>query len=136
MGKSFRMTSMSRAGDIIVELSGMFGRYMMTDRLVDIAFHGAELQLLRDVECEGVDQEGLCRGFAYPARAQIEQRFLAELPDGGTMAAFHVVGIDLELGFAVDGRPFADHEIVILLESIGLLRILMHIHLAVEYAGG
>src|SRR6185437_9612260 len=146
MGKSLRITFMSSAGlsgfrasppvDIMVAGSGMFGRYMTSDQLVDISFHRADLQLLGDVESKGVDQKGLGRRFADPARAEIKKRFFAELTHGTTMTAFYVVRVDLELGFAVDGRPFADDEIVVLLEGVGLLRILVHVDLTVEDARG
>ena len=47
--------------------------------------------------------EGTARlGLGEPARAEVEQRRLIELPRRGAVAALHVVGVDLELRLGVD----------------------------------
>ena len=73
-------------------------------------------------------------GRVDAARAQIEQLRFVELPDGGAVSAFHIVGVNFQFRLGVDFRIPRQQQIVVGLEGIGLLRAGMHDHLAVEYA--
>ena len=67
----------------------------------------AERGVLHGVERvggEGLDQHAPRLGLGDAAGAEIEERVLVEIADRGAVAAFHVVGEDLELGLGVDMR--------------------------------
>jgi hypothetical protein len=108
---------------------------MVTDEPVDMGLYGAPFYFFRDVEGKGIDEEGSCGGFADTAGPEVEEGVFAKLPDGSAMTAFYIVGIDLELGFGIDGRFLTDDEVVILLEGVCLLRVLVYKDLAIEDAG-
>ncbi len=55
------------------------------------------------------------------ARAQIEERRLVEVADGGAMAALDVVGEDLELGLGVDRGARAQQQVAVELMGVGLV---------------
>ena len=51
--------------------------------------------------------------LADAAGAQVEQRVLIQLAGGGAMAAFHVVGEDLEFRLGVDLRAVRQQDILL-----------------------
>ena len=75
-------------------------------------------------------------GGVDAAAAQIEDRVLVELADGGAVAALDVVGEDLELRLGVDLRVVGQQQVLVHLLRVALLRVRAHEHLAVEDAGG
>jgi len=109
---------------------------MVANEPVDVGLNGIPFYFFRDVEGKGVDKKGPGCGFADPTGAKIEQGIFTELSHGGTVTALHVVGIDLQLGLGINGRFFADDEVVILLKGVRLLRVLVYKDLAVEDTGG
>ena len=58
---------------------------------------------------------------ADAAGSQVKKRRLVEIADRGPMAAFDVVGKDLELGLGVDRRAGAQHQVAAELVRIDLL---------------
>ena len=52
------------------------------------------------------------------------------------MAAFHVVGVDLQLRLGIDFGVVRQQQVAVGLVGITVLRIGMHDHLAVEYRAG
>jgi len=109
---------------------------MVADEPVDVGLYGVPFYFFRDVKGKGVDKHGFCGSFADAAGPEIEQGVFAELTYCGAVAAFYVVGEDLEFGFGVDGRLFADNEVIVLLEGVCFLCGSFHAHLSVEDAGG
>src|SRR5689334_21632412 len=92
--------------------------------------------LFRDIKREGVNEQrpGLCISDA--PRFKVEQRIFVELPDSGTMTAFHIVGKNFQLGFGVYGCLPAQHQVVVLLEGICFLSWFTDKYLSVEYTDG
>ena len=109
---------------------------MLADEPVNVGLYRIPFYFFRDVEGKGVDKQGSCGGFTDPAGPEVKQGLLAKLTYRGTVTAFYIIGIYFELGFGIDGRFLADHEVVILLEGVCLLRVLVYEDLAVEDAGG
>ena len=87
-----------------------------------------------DVAREGVDQEVPGLRLADPARAQVEQRGVVELPDRRAVPALDVVGEDLERRRRVDERLLREEQVLVRLHRVGLLRVRPHDDLAVEDA--
>src|SRR5580698_2606014 len=102
----------------MVVASGIGRRNVLADQLIEVGFQGRLADLSRHIKGKSRDQEGFGRRLADAAGTQVKQRLFTELPHGGPMAAFYVVGEDLELGFRVDSSLFANDEVVILLEGI------------------
>src|SRR5690349_10192660 len=75
------------------------------------------------IDGERLDEHAPRLGLADAAGAQIEERGLVEIADRGAMAAFDVVGENLELGLGVDGSPGAQQQIAVLELCVGLLRV-------------
>ncbi len=69
-----------------------------------------------------------------PARAQVEQRRCVELPHGRAVAAFDVVGVDLELRLGIDLGFFRQQQVVVGLVRIGAVGALVDDGLAVPDA--
>src|ERR1700722_6102209 len=109
---------------------------MVADEPVDVGLNGIPFYFFRDVEGKGIDEQGPCGGLPYTTGPEVEKRIFAKLPHGCAMAAFHVVGIDLEFRLGIDGRFLADDEVIVLLEGVCLLGVLVYKDLAVEDTGG
>src|SRR5580692_1885187 len=100
MGKSrltFSMSSFRPAN--IVSVSYMCCRNMVADQFIQIRFYGRELDLLRYVKGKGIDQQGLGGILPDAPGPEVEQGLFAELPHRGSVAAFHIIRIYLQLGF-------------------------------------
>src|SRR4029453_43372 len=54
---------------------------------------------------------------------QIEESTFVNLADGGAVCAFHIVGEDFQLGFAIDLRLIRKQKIPVGLLGIGFLRV-------------
>ena len=63
--------------------------------------------------------------FRDAARAQIEQRVVVQVAGGRAVAAFHVVGIDLQLRLGVDLRLVGQQQCLAELMAVRLLRVLV-----------
>src|SRR6185369_15665526 len=61
-------------------------------------------------------------------------RVFLQMPDGRAVRALDVVGIDLELRLAVDGRFFGEQQVLVALSSIGLLSVLAYNNAAVKHS--
>ena len=72
---------------------------------------------------EGVEDHLLRRLLFDTARAQIEQLFFINAPDGRPVAAFHVIGVNLQLRFGVDLRQPPQQEIGIGPLGVGFQRV-------------
>src|SRR6185503_20706499 len=58
--------------------------------------HRLDADAPEDVGDEGADEKAPGRLLRQPPRAQVEERLLLDLADGGGVAALHVVGVDLQ----------------------------------------
>ena len=59
-------------------------------------------------------------------RNDIEKGCLVQLADGRTMSAFHIVGVDLELGFGIDLGVGGEQQVLVALRRVGFLRTRLH----------
>ena len=95
---------------------------------------GSLLHAVEALAGEGEEQE-LARGHLVDAAgAQVEQRVLLDLADGGAVRALHVVGVDLQLRLGVDLRVVGKQQVAVGLLGVGLLRVLVHDDAAVKDA--
>src|SRR3954447_2934292 len=93
------------------------------------------LDAVHNVLREGVGQQTASVTLVDAARLHVEQRLGVELADGGAVGAFDVVGPDLKLGLGVDDGLVGQHEVLVGLLGVGLLRILANNDAAVEDRG-
>src|SRR5262249_48229265 len=94
------------------------------------------LDAANNVVGEGKGQKSPGRFQANATRAQIEQSLIGKLADGGSVRALDVVGVDFELRLGVDLGIVRQEQCFVGLLGIGLLSVLRHANLAVEYASG
>ncbi len=92
--------------------------------LVKLGADGLHFDAADDVAGEGVGEQGAGVVFGDAARAQVEQGFVTELPDGRAVRAFHVIGEDFQLRLGVNLRGRRKQEGLIGLLGVGLLGIL------------
>ena len=85
---------------------------------------------------ERADQDRARRLLRDAAAAQVEQLVGVQLADRGAVAAFHVVGINLELRLAVDLGVAAEQQRLVHLIAVGLLRDPRDLDPALEHAAG
>ena len=79
------------------------------------------LRLVDALRDERLQQQPARDASGDAARTQVEERALVELTDGRAVRAFHVVGVDLELGLAVDACGIASSNRLIVRSSASLL---------------
>src|SRR5450432_1151618 len=85
--------------------------------------HGAvgdEIECLRG---EGRDQHAARLVLGDAAGAQIEQRLLVEVADGGAMAAFDIIGENFQLRLGIDAGAPAQEQVAIELLRVAALRV-------------
>lgn len=91
---------------------------MLVDEFIQVCLQLRQVDLLGDIKGERRYEHGSGRIFAYAPRLQVEHGLLAQLPDGGAVAAFYVIGIDLQLRLGVDDGLGAEQQVVVLLKGI------------------
>jgi len=78
------------------------------------------------------NQQRARRSFVEPVRAEVEESGCIELASRRAVAAFDVVGVDLELRLGVDLGARREQQVAARLARIGLLRIRPDDDFAVE----
>ena len=74
--------------------------------------------------------------LADPARPQIKKRVFLKLPDRRSVAAFHVIGKDLQLRLGVSLGRIRKEQALVRLMSVRPLRVLAHHNYPAENAAG
>jgi len=83
---------------------------------------------------EGADQHDAGGFGGNAAAAEVEQLFGVDFADGGAVAAFAVVGVDLQLRLAVHLGVWAEQQGLVHLVAVGLLGSAGDFDLALEHA--
>ena len=83
---------------------------------------------------EGAHQDGAGLGVGNAAAAQVEQLLGIEFADRRAMAAFHVVGENLEFRLGIDLGVGRQQQRLVHLIAVGLLRCAGDLDLALEHA--
>ena len=74
----------------------------------------------------------LCILTANTTGTQIEKLFIVDTTDSRTVAAFHIVGINLQLRFSIDLSMLAQQQVVVGHLAVGFQCVLRHFDHAVE----
>src|SRR5215510_7724995 len=85
-------------------------RELPLEPAVDPRAHGFERHSAQHVSRKRMDQQPPRRSLAEPARAQVKERLLVELPHRRAMRALDVVREDLELRLGIDARILGEKE--------------------------
>src|ERR1035438_3250576 len=120
-GKSSRTLSTSKPAEITLVSALM--EFLEQDSFQRI-FQGLNFDAIDDVLREGVGQQAARILFADAARPQVEHGFGIQLADGGAVRAAHVVGENLQFGLGIDHRLVGQHQVLVGLLGVGLLRVL------------
>ena len=106
------------------------------DQAIKLFPGGSTPNALNNFAGKGMDQHptgGLGIDAASP---QIENGLFIQLTYGGTVCAFDIVGVDLQLGFGIDGGVLGKEQVLVRLLGIRFLGGLLHEDAAMENALG
>ena len=92
------------------------------DGFVQHLTHGAAFYAFDDFAGKGVNQHPPRGLFRDAARAQVKDALVVQLADGRAVRAFHVVGVNFQLGLGVGGRVIGKQQVFVRLLGVGLLR--------------
>src|SRR3954454_3397305 len=70
------------------------------------------------------------------AGAEVENGFVVQLPDGRTVGAFHIIGVNLKLRLGVGGGVVRKEQILVGLLGVRLLSFLTNENASMEHAFG
>src|ERR1019366_1314441 len=128
IGKSLRMAVTSR-----LVAAGM---QPLQENLFQPGAQRPYLDPVNNVAREGMHQQ-IARLFPRDAaRLHVEDGLLVELANRRTVCATNIVGVNLQLGFGMDGGVFGKNEIPVCLLGVSLLRVRTNDDLPVKNRGG
>src|ERR1039458_6793661 len=128
-GKSSRSFSTSNAA--VTSLLSVLMKFLEEYLFQQIA-QALHFNPIHNILRKRVGQQTARFPLANAARLQVEQRFAIQLADSGAMRAAHVIGIDLQLRLGIHHRIVGEHQILIGLLGIGLLRVFADDDFAIE----
>src|SRR5947209_17621891 len=99
---------------------------MPMDQLLNMLACGARRHAIQALVRECQEQKLAGRYLVNPARSEIKESILFDLPDGCAVRAFHVVRIDFKLWLSVDASVIGEQQVAIGLLGISLLCIFVN----------
>ena len=105
---------------------------LLVDQGLDMVANWAILHARNAFPGKSTQQKISRQYFVDSARAQIEECFLIDLPDGCAVGALHIVGVDLQLGLGINLRVIGEEQVAVGLLGIGFLRIFVNDDSAVK----
>ena len=90
---------------------------------------------VKNISRKRMQQDTLSLLFGHSAGTQVKQGFGIKLACGCAVAAFYVIGVNLQLRLGVHRGLVCEHDGFVFLEGIDALCVLPHEDLPIEYAG-
>ena len=104
----------------------------LQQQFLQLTAQRGDFDAVDDVLREGIGQQVAGIRETDAARLQVEHCFGVQLADGRAVRAAHVVGQNLQFGLGVDDGVVGEHQVLVGLLGVGLLRVLADEDLAVE----